>query len=60
MAPAHGGSAIYVVVCKDGKTALMHACANGHLNAVAMLLEKGANIEATDKVIHLRTMLMNL
>ena len=39
------------LVLQDGKTALMGACAGGHLSIVKELVEKrGAYIDATDNV----------
>jgi ankyrin repeat protein len=36
--------------CKDGLTALMCACQNGHTATATMLLENKANIDAVDGV----------
>ena len=39
------------LVLQDGKTALMGACAGGHLSVVKELVEnRGADIDATDNV----------
>jgi len=35
---------------QDGKTALMRACAGGHLSVVRLLVNNGADIDATDTV----------
>lgn len=36
--------------CKYGETALMHAARSGHVAAIDCLIERGADIEAKDKV----------
>ena len=38
------------VVLKDGKTALMEACAGGHLSVAQHLVDGGVDIDATDNV----------
>ena len=38
------------VHAQDGETPLLKAASNGHVEIAQMLMEKGANIEATDKV----------
>ena len=38
------------VHAQDGWTPLLVAASNGHVEIAQMLMEKGANIEATDKV----------
>jgi ankyrin repeat protein len=35
---------------KNGSTALMHACARGHMGTAAMLLRRGAQVDTLDKV----------
>ena len=35
---------------QDGRTPLLEAASNGRVEIAQMLMEKGANIEATDKV----------
>ena len=35
---------------QDGQTALMYASANGHLDAMQLLLSSGAKLEGADKV----------
>ena len=40
------------LVLKDGNTALHNAAQKGHLKVVEILLDHGANIEATNKVIN--------
>jgi hypothetical protein len=35
---------------QGGKTSLMYASVNGHVEAVRVLIEKGANLEAANKV----------
>ena len=37
-------------ITQDNKTPLHHATKSGHSDVVQMLLDKGANIEAVDKV----------
>ena len=38
------------VHAQDGETPLLKAASNGHVEIAQMLMEKGANIEAMDKV----------
>ena len=38
------------VHAQDGWTPLLQAARNGHVKLAQLLMEKGANIEATDKV----------
>ena len=38
------------VHAQDGWTPLLKAASNGHVEIAQMLMEKGANIEATDEV----------
>ena len=38
------------VHAQDGRTPLLEAAWNGHVEIAQMLMEKGANIEATTKV----------
>jgi ankyrin repeat protein len=38
------------LVLQDGKTALMGACAGGHLSVAQYLLNRGADINAKDNV----------
>jgi hypothetical protein len=40
----------YRLAGQNGMTALMYASASGHVEAVRVLIEKGANLEAADKV----------
>ena len=42
--------ASFVCLSQDGRTALMLAAINGHLDVVAQLLDRGANTEAADNV----------
>lgn len=35
---------------QDGKTPLMYSCIHGHIEIVKILLNRGANIEATNEV----------
>jgi hypothetical protein len=39
-----------VMMMQDGRTALMMAANNGHLEVVRLLLEKDADIQAKDEV----------
>jgi ankyrin repeat protein len=41
---------MFYIVLQDGKTALMGACAGGHLSVVNYLVDRGADIDATDNV----------
>ena len=38
------------VHAQDGRTPLLRAIGNGHVEIAQLLMEKGANIEATDEV----------
>jgi ankyrin repeat protein len=40
---------VYLVL-QDGKTALMVACAGGHLEVAQYLIDRGADINAKDNV----------
>ena len=37
------------LTARNGWTALMWACENGHIEAARLLMEKGANIDAKDR-----------
>ena len=39
-------------VSQEGRTALIWAAMNGHTEAVKALIEKGADVNATEKVRH--------
>ena len=41
---------MYVCVCQDGRTALMRASYNNHIEMVQLLLNRGADAKAVDKV----------
>jgi ankyrin repeat protein len=41
-----------MIVSQEGRTALMLAAKNGHIEAVKALIEKGADVNATEKVRH--------
>jgi ankyrin repeat protein len=41
---------MFYVVLQDGKTALMGACAEGHLSVAQYLVYRGVDIDATDNV----------
>ena len=45
----HSGINLEAGAPKDGQTALMMACANGHIDAVDMLIKSGAKLESRDK-----------
>ena len=41
---------MFYLVLQDGKTALMGACAGGHLEVAQYLVDRGVDIDATDNV----------